>query len=141
MSKLFTEAGFLSSEGNRVFKEVLDSKIKMLLSQASNEQELRIISSLILQRVGEMTSTAITTKQQTVAELKKLSVKELCDHFEKKYGPQWVFVSLTPEELEACPVLTEEELRQALEEGAEQSQAMFDATKHISFPNPRTRYR
>ena len=64
MSKLFTEAGFLSDEGKRIFKEVLNDKISMLLKQASNETELRIIGSLIQQRVGEMVASAVSDRKE-----------------------------------------------------------------------------
>lgn len=63
MSKLFTEAGFLSDEGKRVFKEVLDGKISMLLAQATSENELRLIGSLIQQRIGELVTSAVVDKK------------------------------------------------------------------------------
>jgi len=53
MNKMFKENGSISEEGERVFKEILDSKIDMILNQASNKQELRIIGSLIYSRIGD----------------------------------------------------------------------------------------
>jgi len=62
MSKLFTEAGFLSDEGRRVFKETIDKNISMLLGNATNENELRLIGSLIHQRVGQMVTDRLIKK-------------------------------------------------------------------------------
>ena len=62
MSKLFTEAGFLSDEGRRVFKETIDRNISMLLVNATNENELRLIGSLIHQRVGQMVTDRLIKK-------------------------------------------------------------------------------
>lgn len=87
MSKLFNEAGFLSDEGQRVFREVLDGKVKMILCQAANETELRIIGSLICQRVGNLVANNIEEHkaQEGISDPKKLS-----------------------EELETCTNITEE---------------------------------
>jgi hypothetical protein len=104
MSKLFTEAGFLSDEGKRVFKEVLNGKISMLLKQAKNENELRIIGSLIQQRVGELTTTAVADRKERVTFLQKMSDLEFKGYLEEKYGKDYFFkASLTPEELDRCP--------------------------------------
>jgi hypothetical protein len=60
--KLFTEAGFISPEGDSYFKEVLDGKIKSILNQATSEAEIRIISSLLHQRIGIFTTNKLNEK-------------------------------------------------------------------------------
>lgn len=56
MSKLFTENGFLSDSGKDTFAQFLDKEIVMLLNSAESESELRLIGSLIMQRVGNLTA-------------------------------------------------------------------------------------
>ena len=64
MSKLYKENGFLSDEGERVFKEILDGKIVALLKQAESENELRLIGSLIHKRVGNLVADAVLEKKE-----------------------------------------------------------------------------
>jgi|SRR5208282_1769720 len=135
MSKLFTEACFLSDEGKKIFKEVLNDSISMLLNQATSESELRIIGSLIQQRVGEMTTTAVVDRKQKLETLQKLSDEEFKIYLEEKYGKDYLFKTLTPEEFDRCPVISQEKIREALEEGAKAVRSMQHSC--ISFPNPK----
>lgn len=64
MNKLYTENGFLSTEGDRVFKEILDGKISILLNQAENENELRLVASLIHKRISDMVSDVAQEKRK-----------------------------------------------------------------------------
>lgn len=59
MSKMFKENGLLSQEGERVFKEILDNKINVILNQATSEQELRILGSLLHSRIGDAVADRI----------------------------------------------------------------------------------
>lgn len=102
MSKLYTENGFLSEEGKRVFKEILDGKIASLLRQAEDENELRLIGSLILKRVGDLVSDAVLEKKQKTAQLNAMSDEDFEQYLENKYGEygeNWILrARLTPEE-------------------------------------------
>lgn len=53
-TKLYKPNGFLSECGESVFRNHLDKEISSLLSQAESEAELRLIGSLIMNRVGNM---------------------------------------------------------------------------------------
>jgi hypothetical protein len=134
MSKLFTEAGFLSDEGKRVFKETLNNNISMLLKQASSETELGIIGSLIQQRVGEMVTSAVADRKEKVTFLQKMSDDEFKEYLITKYGEDYFFkASLTPEEFDRCPVPSQEKLQEALEEGMKAAQGVM----HSCFPFPK----
>jgi hypothetical protein len=63
MSKLFTEAGFLSNVGKETFAQVLDKEVRILLNAATSASELRLIGSLIQQRVGELVANAVADKK------------------------------------------------------------------------------
>lgn len=58
-TKLYKPNGFLSECGESVFKDHLDKEINNLLSQAENEAELRLIGSLIINRVGNMVADRV----------------------------------------------------------------------------------
>lgn len=57
--KLFKKNGFLSEVGESTFRSNLDKEISTLLSSAENEAELRIIGSLISNRVGNMVADRV----------------------------------------------------------------------------------
>ena len=63
MSKLFTEAGFLSNVGKEKFAQVLDKEVRSLLNDATSASELRLIGSLIHQRIGELVTSAVVDKK------------------------------------------------------------------------------
>jgi hypothetical protein len=56
MSKLYKDNGFLSEYGDEVFREHLDKEFTILLNSAKDENEARLISSLIMKRIGDITS-------------------------------------------------------------------------------------
>lgn len=59
-SKLFKPNGFLSEAGESTFKAYLDKEIHQLLNQAESESELRLIGSLIANRVGNMVADRVS---------------------------------------------------------------------------------
>lgn len=59
MSKLFKENGFLSEYGDSTFQQYLDKEISVLLNGAKSESELRLIGSLIVNRVGNMVADRV----------------------------------------------------------------------------------
>ncbi len=50
-------------------------------------------------------------------QLSDMTDQEFYDHLITKYGMRWMLVSLTPEELERCPTISDEDIKDALEEG------------------------
>lgn len=64
MKKMYKENGMISAEGERIFQEILDSKIAVILKQAENETELRILGSLIASRVGDAVADRAQAMQQ-----------------------------------------------------------------------------
>lgn len=58
-TKLFRQNGFISECGESTFQAYLDKEIKILLNQAENETEARIIGSLIANRVGNMVADRV----------------------------------------------------------------------------------
>lgn len=60
MKKLYTENGFLSVDGDDNFCQFLDKEILVLLNEAKNENEIRLISSLIIKRVGDIVADRVS---------------------------------------------------------------------------------
>jgi hypothetical protein len=58
--KLFKQNGFLTERGESTFETYLDEQIHGLLNQAETEAELRLIGSLIANRVGNMVADRVT---------------------------------------------------------------------------------
>lgn len=141
MNKLFTEAGFLSDEGKRVFSETLDSSVFKLLDEASNESELRLVGSLIQQRVGALIANAVAAKNQKLAQLRSMSKEDWRVYLTAKYGDNYLFTSLTPEEYECLPSLTKEEIDKALEEGAKTRKDFENAVFYSRITNPDNPYK
>jgi len=54
--KLYKENGYLSEIGEDTFKQYLDKEIQLLLNNAADVGELRLIGSLIQKRVGDLVS-------------------------------------------------------------------------------------
>lgn len=57
--KLFKQNGFLSEEGEQTLKSFLDTELNILLNQAKSESELRLIGSIISNRVGNMVADRV----------------------------------------------------------------------------------
>lgn len=140
MSKLFKENGMISEEGERVFQEILDSKIAVILKQAENETELRILGSLIMGRVGNAITDQIQAKQAIKNKFDTMSDDQFYGYLRAKYGEQWMLVSLTSEELARCPVPTAEQMKATLEEGRKAREAAARATSMVRIDRNR-RYR
>lgn len=103
MNKMYKENGFLSEEGERVFKEVLDSKISVLLKQGQTEHELRLIGSLIQQRVGTAVADAVQAKRSITTKFAEMSNEQFEGYLRAKYGERWVLQTLTQEEFARLP--------------------------------------
>jgi hypothetical protein len=58
--KLFKQNGFLSEFGEEAFQDYLDQRVHFLLNTAESESELRLIGSLIMNRVGNMIADRVT---------------------------------------------------------------------------------
>lgn len=95
MSKLYKENGMISEEGQRVFKETIDAKIRMLLGQGETETEVRIIASLIHARVGDFALDKI----QEFNKFEQMSDDEFDQYLKNQYGDNWMHMSLSWPEL------------------------------------------
>jgi len=132
-NKLFTENGFLSPEGERVFKEMLDAKVRTIINSAEGETEIQIVGSLLQQRIGNLVSESLQAKRDLTKKLSQMTDEQFEGYLKAKYGSNWMFQSLTTEEIERCPKLFHtEEIESILKERA----------KHVTkFPRNGVRFK
>ena len=86
MSKLYKENGFLSEYGEDTFSQYLDKEINVLLNSAKNENELRLIGSLIYKRVGDILADRIRDKNRIKSKFDAMSNEEFYSYLKNKYG-------------------------------------------------------
>jgi hypothetical protein len=95
MNNLFTENGFLSDIGKETFSQILDKEINILLNDAKSENEARLITSLIYQRIGNITADYIA---KLMVPKSLMSKEEYSQFLVDKYGINWCFSMLSGDE-------------------------------------------
>lgn len=138
--KLFTESGFLSQYGKETFEQSLDKEIKAILNTATSEEELRLLGSLISNRVGNMVADCIVARKQKANQFQSMTDEQFESYLKTKYGDRWMLVSLTPEEFERCPVPSKEEINKVMEEGRKAREAAQNFSRGF-IPSSHRRYR
>ena len=64
--KLFDEKGNLTPYGKELFSIHFDREVQLFLNHAENENDLRLIGSLIHKRVGDLVSENILNKSKNI---------------------------------------------------------------------------
>ena len=121
MNKLYKENGFLSEYGKGNFEKYLDKEVKMLLKTGDSENEINLIGSLIMKRIGDLIFDQIQSKKKIDNKFKYMNDKEFELYLASKYGPQWLLKSLTTEEYERCPPISQEKIKEIMEKKAKQT--------------------
>ena len=114
MSKFFTDNGFLSEYGKEDFEMYLDKEINIILNTTKNENELRILGSLICKRVQDKVLEHITRAAQEENKLNAMTDEQFYSFLEEKYGDAWAKATLTAAEIKRVPRLTSEEIHELL---------------------------
>src|SRR5690606_36085487 len=119
-NKYFKENGFLTSEGENLLNPV-EKAIKSVFSQEDvksfSESQLRILGSALAKLVGDTVSDHQQAKREVKAKFAAMTNDQFEAYLKAKYGDRWMLVSLTEEEFERLPRLSNEEIKAALEEG------------------------
>lgn len=138
MSTWFKENGFLSEEGERALTFVKEQLNDIMLSMTVEEmsvQELQLLGTNLSKIVGDSISEKITYKKKQAklaATFSHLNDEQFEDYLEEKYGSDWRFRTLTPEELARVPVLSQEKILELLQEGSKYITEVFKGG--IRFP-------
>jgi hypothetical protein len=115
--KFFNDNGFLSEDGKRMLLE-FNTAIENLMTTDEvddmSETELRAMGSVLSKIVGDTITNRISRKLQETDKFTAMSDIEFESYLTNKYGNNWVFVSLTPEELSRVPALDLDKLRKEM---------------------------
>lgn len=141
MSKYFIENGSLSEAGLHLVSGIKNKLEEIITSDEiryMSEAELRMIETHLHKLLGDTISNKLAARQQLQAKYQAMSDDEFYSYLKEKYGAMWRWLSLTPEELERVPPLTNEQIEKAIEEGRKARQAAEEATSYY-IPNPGVR--
>lgn len=119
MKKLFTGNGHLTEEGRNSFQTVqsaLDGVLSTVCRDMS-ESELLTVQAALAKMVGDTMSWHIQAKRDLRNKFAAMTDEQFEGFLKAKYGEKWRFISLTKEEYERVPRLTQEEVRESLSKG------------------------
>jgi hypothetical protein len=104
----FNDNGFLSEEGKRMLLE-FNTAIENLMATDEvddmSETEIRALGSVLAKIVGDVISNRISRKLQENVKFEAMSDDDFETYLKNKYGDNWVFMTLTPEEFKRVPTL------------------------------------
>ena len=129
MKKLFTDNGFLNHAGKEAFGQVqaaLDSTLSDVCRDMS-EQELLMVQAVLAKMVGDTMSSYMQSKRDLKNKFAAMSDEQFDAFLKAKYGDKWRFISLTKEEYERVPRLTQEEVRESLSKGIKAAIEFYDS--------------
>lgn len=90
-------------------------------------QELYILQSHLAHIVQEAVSKKISKKLQQELAFEQMTDDQFYDYLKEKYGTIWQLVTLTKEEYNRVPRLSDEDIRKAIEEGMADRKAIQEA--------------
>lgn len=81
--------------------------------------DLELYAEKLLKILFSKVRSKMSEKQDLAVMLDKMTNEEFYQYMQDKYGPKWILVTILPEELDRCPVISEEEIEELLRQGAE----------------------
>ncbi len=104
MNKLYKENGLLSEHGVIVTHDVKMAMYKLLNQHEEikclDEHELRVLGGALQKIVADAISDRIQFKREMAKKLAAYNDQQLAALLKAKYGERWMFMTLTPEELQ-----------------------------------------
>lgn len=122
MSKMFRDNGFLSEEGKQVLQPLHDGLMEVISSKDVRDMsvaELRTLGANLAKAVGDVISEQIYARSQVSKRFESMTDEQFEAYLRAKHGDRWMFVTLTPAELERCPKLQQQEIENILKKSAE----------------------
>ena len=120
-NEFFKETGFLSDEGEQLLLE-FKTEIEVLFDNDEVSDmtvaELRMLGANMANMVADRVSKRIAFKEQLSGKFAAMSDEEFEEYLKEKYGSVWQFISLPPEELARGLVISQEKIKEILEESA-----------------------
>jgi len=82
-------------------------------------EDLELYSEKLLKILFTKVRARMSEKQDLAMMLDKMTNEEFYQYMQEKYGPKWILKTILPEELDRCPIISEEEIEELLRQGAE----------------------
>ncbi len=82
-------------------------------------EDLELYSEKLLKILFTKVRARMSEKQDLAVMLDKMTNEEFYQYMQEKYGPKWILKTILPEELDRCPIISEEEIEELLRQGAE----------------------
>lgn len=119
MRKLFTGNGHLTEEGRNAFQTVQSTLEGVLTTVCKDmsESELLTVQAALAKMVGDTMSWHMQAKRDLKNKFAAMSDEQFEGYLGAKYGEKWRFISLTKEEFERVPRLTQEQVKESLSKG------------------------
>lgn len=133
--RFFKETGFLTTEGESLLLGIqgaLESLFDTEEVQDLSETEVRLLGSNIMNMVADRVSRRMAFKKQIDNQFSAMSDQEFDTYLEDKYGPRWMLMTLSEEEIARCPLLSKEKIKEAIEQGLRESQPGYHLPPIIS---------
>ena len=114
--------GVITPEGKRLMIDLLYGLDQVMTSDevsAMSEGELRVLGTYLAKVMAEAISAKISKKLQLQSSFDAMSDEEFEAYLKEKYGSVWNLVTLTKEEYQRVPVLSQEKIEELLRKGAE----------------------
>lgn len=130
MKKLFEGNGFLTEEGKKAFASV-QSQLNETLNNVCrdmSESEMLMVQATLAKMVGDTMSWHIQAKRDLHNKFAAMSDEQFEGFLRAKYGEKWRCFSLTKEELDRCPRMTQEQVREALSKGIKAAMEFYEAS-------------
>jgi hypothetical protein len=108
MKKIFDGNGILNETGKNLlldFNTALDNLMSSDEVYDMSESEIRTLGSVLAKILGDRISHRIANKVKTTSKLDKMTDEEFEKYLLDKYGSNWHFLSLSPEEYARVPTL------------------------------------
>lgn len=140
MKKVFDEKGGFTEHGNSLLLDFQYGLAQVMTTDEvfhMSESELRLLGSLLSSVIGNVISARIARKLQISSSFTTMTDAEFESYLENKYGVSWRFMSLTEEEMVRVPKLTDEQIKEALEEGARDRKSVEDFQGSLIDPSIR----
>jgi hypothetical protein len=108
MNKLLNGNGNLTELGEKFLLEFNMALEHVLTSDEvcdMSESEIRTLGSVLSAKIGQAVTKRVSRRLQEAGVFNAMSDAEFENHLREKYGSNWAFVTLTPEEFARLPAV------------------------------------
>ena len=130
MRKLFEGNGLLTPEGKEAFGDIQYAidRVLTIVCRDMSECELLTVQATLAKMVGDTMSWHMQAKRDLRNKFAAMTDEQFEGFLRAKYGEKWRFFSLTKEELDRCPRLTQEQVEDALSQGIKAAMEFYEAS-------------